>query len=386
MRMTMAVACALLLACSSPSSEQKVVRRAAPNLPATLYDYASRDWPQHFFEETEFFEMQRPLVEEDNTPKNNPISNAGATLGRVLFYDTSLSNNGTISCASCHDVEIGFSDKRRLSVGFAGGETGRHSMGLTNARFYGEARFFWDQRAATLEDQVLMPFQDLVEMGMTLESLVERIEQTPYYAPLFAQAFGDQEVSPERISKALAQFVRSMVSTTSRYDQGRAMVQRRSDPFPNFSEMENTGKQLFVMPQGQGGLGCFTCHKGEGFVAALAVTNGLDPNWSEDPGFGVVSGQVRDLGTFKVPSLRNVALRPPYMHDGRFATLAEVIDHYSDDVKAHPNLGIPFRLHGGAVRQLGLNQVAKDCLIAFLETLSDPTMLADPKFADPFAM
>lgn len=378
--------CVVVAGCSkaSKSEEGRASDYATPSLPQVSFDYETKAWPKHFFEESELWEMQRPLVEEDNTPADNPISNAGATLGRVLFYDTALSKNRTIACASCHKAEMGFSDERRLSQGFSGGETARHSMGLANARFYGEARFFWDQRAATLEEQVLMPFQDPVEMGMTLETLVQRVEGGKYYAKLFKRAFGDAKVTPKRISKALAQFIRSMVSTTSRYDKGRAKVQRRTDPFPNFSETENIGKRLFSRPQGKGGLGCFTCHQGEGFVAVLATSNGLDAA-PPDPGYGSVTGQPRDMGTFKVPSLKNVGLRPPYMHDGRFGSLQEVLDHYSDSIEPHANLGLPFQSHGGSVRQLGLNQRAKECLIAFLHTLSDPGMLAEPKYSDPFA-
>jgi cytochrome c peroxidase len=301
-------------------------------------------------------------------------------LGRVLFYDVELSANGTIACASCHRAEFGFSDDRVLSLGFEDGETGRHSMGLTNARFYAPGKFFWDQRAETLEDQVLMPFQDPVEMGMTLDTLVAAVKGRDFYPPLFEGAFGDDEVTPERISMALAQFVRSLVSYGSRYDEGRAEVASATVEFPNFTEEENLGKQIFMnTPMGPNGAGCAVCHQGETMSASAAENNGLDGDSDDDSGYGGVTGAAADMGTFKVPSLRNIAVRVGFMHDGRFTTLREVVDHYGDSVQAHPNLGMPLNMH-----EMNLSEVERDALVAFLETLTDEQMLNDPKFADPF--
>ncbi len=379
-----------LLAVSSCSSNRSETAGSALGngstvaLPAKLYNYAAPALPDHFKVETERFHRQVPLVESDNTPANNPTTDAGATLGRVLFYDLNLSKNRTVSCASCHKAEKGFSDERVLSKGFEGGDTRRHSMGLTNARFYGRGHFFWDQRAKTLEEQVLMPFQDPVEMGMTLKSLEMRVREAAYYPALFKAAFGSKKVSSEKISFALAQFVRSMVSYGSKYDEGRALVARRSDPFPNFSEEENLGKRIFVQPPPRGGLGCFVCHQGEGFVAFKATNNGLDARSEDDLGYGEITGLGGDIGTFKVPSLRNVALRAPYMHDGRFATLEEVVNHYSETIQPHANLGPPFFVKDGQVRQIEITARGKSALVAFLRTLSDEKMLADPKFSDPF--
>lgn len=349
-----------------------------------MFNYANPDIPAHFYVESEGMHGQLPLMDSDNTPANNPITDAGATLGRVLFYDVNLSANRTVSCASCHMQDKGFSDDRVLSLGFEEGETGRHSMGLTNARFYQQGQFFWDQRAATLEAQVLMPFQDPVEMGMTLASLESRAKEASYYPELFAAAFGDPEISTERMSLALAQFVRSILSTNSKYDTGRAMVANRSSDFPNFSELENAGKFLFVAGPGRGGFGCFVCHQGEGFVAQTAQSNGLDATTELDLGYGAVTERAEDAGTFKVPSLRNVALRAPYMHDGRFATLEAVIDHYSEGVQPSPNLGPPFFAGTDGVPQIDMSQQEKDALVAFLLTLTDDTLATDPKFSDPF--
>jgi cytochrome c peroxidase len=313
----------------------------------------------------------------NNTPSDNRLTNEGAALGRLLFYDVELSQNGTISCASCHKAEFGFSDDRPLSLGFDGGETGRHSMRLANARFYEPGGFFWDQRAGTLEEQVLMPFQDPIEMGMTLEDVVSEVEGQRRYEDYFIAAFGDAAVTEDRISKALAQFVRSMVSTTSRYDEGRAAVDSLYDPFPNFTNRENLGKELFYAPPPLGGLGCGFCHGTDAQIAFRTISNGLDATIT-DRGYGEVTGVEADEGTFKVPSLRNVAVGGPYMHDGRFSTLEEVIDHYSEDVEFHPTM-FPFLING-----LRLSDVEKARILAFLNTLTDDAMLADPKFSDPW--
>lgn len=365
-----------------PSLDQPYT--ATLDLPEEMANYANPEIPDHFRVETLGFHDQRATMREDNTPDDNPITDAGATLGRVLFYDKHLSKNGTVSCASCHKAEHGFSDDRVLSEGFEGGKTGRHSMGLTNARFYRQGRFFWDQRAATLEEQVLQPFQDPVEMGMTLEGLVARVQYGDYYPALFEAAFGDDEINADRISKALAQFVRSLISTTSPYDEGRAMVASRDDDFPNFTFEENYGKRLFVNPPPLGGLACFVCHQGETFIPQTATNNGLDANNKLDAGYGEVTGRETDEGRFKVPSLRNVALRAPYMHDGRFASLEEVIDHYSTGLEPNPNLGPPFGVFNGQATRLNLSDQEKDAIVAFLHTLTDLDMVNDPKFSDPF--
>ena len=191
------------------------------------------------------FFLDTDLQEEDNTPGNNPITNIGATLGRVLFYDVRLSVNNSVSCASCHVQANGFSDPNRLSIGFEGEFTGRNSMGLANARFYETGSFFWDERATTLEDQVLQPIQDAVEMGLTLDELESRLSQEDYYKVLFRLAFGDETITSERTALALAQFVRAMVSYQSKFDTGMAQINDPNTNFPNFSASENRGKQLF---------------------------------------------------------------------------------------------------------------------------------------------
>jgi cytochrome c peroxidase len=359
------------LAAGAAAQDAKPAPVFGPQLPAALYNYARPELP--------FFYLQPGVANLDNTPSFNLVSDEGATLGRVLFYDTALSRNRALACGSCHRPETGFADAAALSHGFAGGFTRRHSMGISNARYYRSGRFFWDERAQSLEAQVLMPIQDGVEMGLTLDQLVERVSAAPYYAALFQAAFGDPRIDVDRISRALAQFVRSLVSYRSRYDAGRALVASNNQPFPNFSDEENLGKQVYF---DGGRTGCNTCHGGDAFIAPGPRNNGLDAT-TTDAGVGGVTGQTRDAGRFKVPSLRNVGLRAPYMHDGRFATLEEVIEHYNSGVQNHPNLDNPLR-RNGSVRRLNLSDEEKRALVAFLHTLSDYELALDPKFSNPF--
>ncbi|MEZ5009528.1 MAG: cytochrome-c peroxidase [Chitinophagales bacterium] len=205
------------------------------NLPATPYNYTTINLPEHLTTNFLLGAGQNAAADNDNTPTTNPTTNDGATLGRVLFYDKNLSANGKISCSSCHQQDKGFSDDAILSLGFDGGTTRRHSMSLINAKWYDRGRFFWDERAETLEDQVLMPFQDPVEMGMTLEEVVDAVKLQPFYPSLFENAFGTTEINSDRISKALAQFVRSIVSVSSKYDIGRQQVNIPVIDFPNLA-------------------------------------------------------------------------------------------------------------------------------------------------------
>lgn len=363
------------LACKKDStlSDQNLnITSLSLNLPENPANYANPQLPIYY--------RNGPVAAADNTPSFNPVTNAGATLGRVLFYDKQLSANNTISCASCHQSTNGFSDQAVLSSGFENGLTGRHSMSLTNSRYYASGRFFWDERALSLENQVLLPIQDHVEMGMDLDSLVSKLNSLDYYAPLFAAAFTNGQLNSENISLALAQFIRSMVSFSSKYDIGRAQVANANDPFPNFTASENQGKALFLNPN----IGCAACHGTDAFIAPGARNNGLDLDNSKDLGVGGVTNINSAEGFFKVGSLRNVAFTAPYMHDGRFSTLREVIEHYNNGVQNNPNLSAPLRLPNGGVRRLNLSTNEIDALVAFLETLSDTEMLNDEKFADPF--
>ena len=343
---------------------------ASPVLPEEEYDYvayAEDNLPAHFIQGNN----PTAPINQDNTPDNNPITNSGATLGRVLFYDVNLSVNNAVSCASCHQQSQGFSDSAVLSTGFQGGLTGRHSMSLANSRYYQNGHFFWDERADTLEAQVLMPIQDDVEMGMTLADLVVKLSALDYYDSLFASAFGDSEVTAERISSALAQFTRAMVSYQSRYD---AALQNNQPPRPGSNALtpdEQAGRAIFEGPAG----GCARCHIGVAQVATVPHNIGLDLT-TIDEGAG--------QGRFKVPSLRNIAVTAPYMHDGRFATLAEVINHYDTGIQNHPDLDPLLRGPNGQPVRLNLTPQQRHQLELFLNTLTDETFLNSELFSDPF--
>jgi cytochrome c peroxidase/predicted alpha/beta superfamily hydrolase/Ca2+-binding EF-hand superfamily protein len=351
-----------------PPATPSAVRPRTLRLPETPYSYGRDELPPHF---------RTPAARAfDNTPATNPITDWGATLGRVLFYDTRLSSNGSISCASCHQQKHAFADPRRFLTGHEGASTDRNGMSLVNLRFT-KPGFFWDIRAATLEEQVLTPIRSEVEMGQTPEKLVRDLRRDEHYPELFRKAFADPEITSDRIAKALAQFLRSMVSYRSKYDAGLAAVDEIAEDFPNFTAEENLGKTLF-------GEKCAICHtEGRGSQSAYfsmftALNNGIDRTGSEpDVGRGDMTLIPSDVGLFKPSDLRNIEYTAPYMHDGRFQILEEVIEHYSGGVNRHPNVsGFIFRMHF-SVRE-------KRALVAFLRTLSDEEFLKDPRFSDPW--
>jgi cytochrome c peroxidase len=342
-----------------------------PTLPATtlLYADANNPLPRHFLQAAP---NAGSPIGADNTPASNLTTNAGATLGRVLFYDRRLSVNDRVSCSSCHQQQFAFSDTAKLSRGFTGGLTGRHSMGLTNARFYASARFFWDERAASLEAQVLQPIQDGTEMGMTLPNVITKLSATTYYPALFAAAFGSSEITSDRVALALSQFVRSLVSVNSKFDRAFGV-----NGVPNFAAtftaQELAGQDLF-----NGRAGCARCHGTNAHISDGVHNTGLDATIT-DVGAG--------NGRFKAPSLRNIAVRPPYMHDGRFQTLEQVIAFYDSGVQNNP--GLDPRLRGGPggnglPLRLNLSAAERASLVAFLGTLTDNTFLTDVRFSNPF--
>jgi cytochrome c peroxidase len=336
-------------------------------LPEKPFNYADIELPAHF--------RTAAARNFNNTPAHNPVTDHGATLGRVLFYDTRLSANNTTACGTCHLQSRAFIDPNKVSRGFEGKFTDRNAMSLVNLRYYPRGRFFWDERARTLEDQVLMPIQSKIEMGQELPKIVETLSKDAKYRELFHNAFGDSDVTQGRISRAMAQFLRSMVSYQSKYDEGRTNARSVREDFENFTAQENRGKDLFLAR-------CATCHlRGQDahFIMNRPLNNGLDADTKNaDGGVGDQSLNGRDVGLFKSPSLRNVELTAPYMHDGRLATLEDVIDHYSKNVKPHPNVD------GRVRRRLNFDDAQKAALVAFLKTLTDKKFITDPKFADPF--
>lgn len=327
----------------------------------------------------------------------NPITDAGATLGRVLFYDTSLSTDGTASCASCHIQSLAFSDSATVSAGVEGGETGRHSMRLINTMFAEEEKFFWDERAPSHEAQESQPLQSHDEMGFSgeqgrpdLDVLIAQMEATEYYEELFRFVFLDPEITETRIQLALAQFTKSIQSFDSRYDEGRAQVNGNNDPFPNFTADENAGETLFTLDAEDGGAGCDICHRAPEFdIVPDSFPNGI---------FRVAGSSTEfDLTVVRSPSLRDMVgpggrSNDPFMHDGSLATIREMIDHY-DNIPVPTNEPprseflntLDLRLaENGQPRPLNLTEAEKAQLEAFMLTLTGVSIYSDEKLSDPF--
>ena len=350
-----------------PVDGRPAARPRTLRLPQPPHRYADPAFPPHFGD--------GGLRTLDNTPADNPTTDAGAALGRALFYDVRLSANGTVSCGTCHRQSNAFADPGAVSIGYKGRAGDRNAMSLVNLRF-SRAGFFWDERVATLEDAVLTPVHSKLEMGHDSASLVRAVAADPGYRPLFQKAFGDEDITEKRIGRALAQFVRSLVSFRSKYDAGAAATSSVKDDFPNFTAAENLGKSLFLKR-------CHICHHiGEGprlafFSSFRSLNNGIDADGdARDGGRGEVSLNPAEVGLFKPSSLRNVEVTAPYMHDGRFATLEEVVEHYSSGVRRHPTLGPAARFNFSAAE--------KAAVVAFLRTLTDREFLSDPRFSDPW--
>jgi cytochrome c peroxidase len=365
-----------LAACGSDRAEPSTPAgvAAATNIDfADVANYASPALPTHF---------DQTVAALDNSPTSNPVDDRVATLGRVLFHDLRLSTNNRASCAGCHQQRFGFTDPMRFSNGIStAGTTDFHAMRLGNLRYWQPGTMFWDRRVINAEVQASHPLHSLVEMGWSgpaggIDALIRKMQATTYYPDLFAWAFGSAAITESRMQQALAQFVRAMVSRDSRWDSGYAQVFSATAPnraldldLPNFTAEENRGRHLFMTALAQGGAGCATCHRPPTFaLAADARSNGLD------------AGETR---LFKAPSLRSVGLTGPYMHDGRFATLAEVIDFYASGVRDGPALDPRLR-QAGEPRRIDLSEADRAALVAFLKTLDDPVLATDPRFGDPF--
>lgn len=343
-------------------------------------------------------------ITADNTGAN-PITDEAATLGRVLFYDKTLSANYSTSCSSCHIQEFAFGDTAVLSAG-ANGVTGRHSMRLVNARFSDEDRFFWDERAKDLEAQVTQPIQDHGEMGFSgtngdpgMTDLLMRLDSLERYKTLFNLAFGDTTASVNYVKFALSQFVRSIQSFDSKFDMGRVNVAEDSIPFSNFTPNENAGKALFLTnpifdstgTRIAGGVGCNGCHRSPDFgMFHSSLNNGLIFASGETPG----PGAVLDTVNTKSPSLRDM-FNPsgqengPFMHNGDLPDMQAVIDHYENPPPASV-LGpaaavVDNRLYpNGEAQDLNLSPLEETQIIDFLKTLSGTNLYTDERWSNPF--
>lgn len=363
--------CFFLWACQRPVTDRFILGSSL-NIPGEPFNYANPPLPAFFADSF--------IARYNNTPANNPVTNWGATLGRVLFYDPDLSLTKTLSCASCHQQQFGFADTAKFSVGHTGGKTHRHSMSLINAAFYQNGRFFWDERAVSLEDQVLQPIQDSIEMGMTLDIMVQRLQAKPYYPILYRNAFGTTTITPELTAKALAQFVRSIVSYRSKYDKARADVESRFVDFPKFTAQENAGKAIFMNNLQ---VNCGGCHNTDLFITDRPRNNGSQLT-NTDPGIFIHTRNANDLGKFKAPSLKSVLLRKHYMHDASIQGIDAVIEHYNIGILPNPNLDDHLVNQTTNLPQImNLSASEIQALKAFLATLSDYALATDEAFSNP---
>lgn len=312
-------------------------------------------------------------------PENNPTTKQGVFLGRMLFYETKLSSSKTISCASCHQQKLAFTDGKAFSSGINDMPTKRSSMSLANLLWV--RNFFWDGRAKGLEEQAKFPLNDPHEMGNYLEKAVKELQKTKEYPPLFAAAFGTSEINPEKITKAIAQFERTLISANSNYDK-----YLRGEYNPTKEELK--GMELFlnspVPSKNIRGADCAQCHGTPKMYMELFHNNGLDSE-PKDIGREELTGMSNDRGRFRVVTLRNIALTAPYMHDGRFKNLEEVLDHYNEHISPNRSLSITLKDRSNNLngKSLGLTASEKSEIISFLKMLTDSTFITNPKFSDP---
>ncbi|MBX2877055.1 MAG: c-type cytochrome [Saprospiraceae bacterium] len=307
--------------------------------------------------------------------EENPLTSAGVALGRQLFYDPILSRDSTRSCSSCHIQAFGFSDTISVSLGIENRKGKRNAIALTNLGYH-YTQFFWDGRVASLEEQALVPVEDSLELGNTWEEVEGRMRQHPSYPVAFRAAFGidnTREIDRRLVAKALAQFERTLISANSKFDK---VLSGQAELTPT----EERGRLIFfdeseMLPTGE----CAHCHVGPLLTTLTFFNNGLDNTdlALADLGLAGVSGNVFDRGKFKTPSLRNVALTAPYMHDGRFSTLEEVIEQYNKGGHYSKN-------ESPNIRPLGLNEQDQADLIAFLHTLTDTSYLERQELSNPF--
>ena len=352
--------------------------------PNSLANYANQTKPNYL------------VPQKDNTA-GNTIVDTKATLGRVLFYDKNLSIDNTVSCGSCHKQAFAFGDTAVQSSGVAGGITGRHSMRLINARFGVENKFFWNERAATLEAQTTQPIQDHAEMGFSgtagrpnFAALATKLQGIGYYKELFQFVYKDVNITEARMQECMAQFIRSIQSFDAKYDAGRAQVPNDNAPFPNFTAAENAGKNLFNTPPTfdatgnriSGGFGCNGCHNAPEFD--------IDPNTRNNGIIGTIGSTVIDILNTRSPSLRDLINangnpNTPMMHTGVFTTMQQVIGHYGNINVAPGNTNLDPRLRpGGNPQRLNVTAAEVQNIVAFMRTLTGTNVYTDAKWKSPF--
>ena len=352
-----------LLSCSTDEETKDEVNVNGVNYDGTAYQLQIGDFPL------------------PNIAPDNQLTIQGVRLGRMLFYEKRLSKDGSMSCASCHRQEDAFTDTAKFSEGVRGKLGSRQAMSVFNMA-WNNNEFFWDGRAHLLRDQSLKPIQDSLEMDETLENVISKLGSDQLYKDQFMRAFGSVEITEERMSLAMEQFMNSIVSVDSKYD-------RHLRGITTLDSAEERGRKLFFAEFNPGfpslsGADCAHCHGGRNFQDNRYSNNGLDTDAEmQDVGRMEVTGMAGDKGRFKITSLRNIELTGPYMHDGRFKTLEEVIDHYNSGMKMSSTIdpALIYPLNSGGLQ---LTDQDKNDLIAFLKTLTDEVMLTDPDYSDPF--
>jgi cytochrome c peroxidase len=334
-------------------------------LPEQDYNYSKPTMPAHF-------SGLKGKIEQK-------VTDAGATLGRVLFYDKKLSLTNNTACASCHLQEKGFADVTAFSRGFDGALTTRNSSAIINPG--DDAIFFWDARETNLKTMVTRPIENHIEMGMdNFDALEKKLGTLDYYQTLFENAFGDKQVTKERIAEAMSQFLTSMATTDAEFDRtepgswgaGNSII---------LDDSERRGMHVFFDVAR-----CGNCHNPAASFAQGFNQGFADIGLEEKPtDLGLGARQPGKEGMFKIPSLRNVTLSAPYMHDGRFATLEEVVEHYNSGIQNSPNLDWNLTGNNNMPLRMNLTAEQKTDLIAFLGTLTDQKFISDPKFSNPFS-
>lgn len=305
---------------------------------------------------------------EVEIPANNPMTYEGIKLGKKLFYDKMLSGNNTLSCGSCHNQENGFTDNNnQFSFGINGEIGVRNSMPLFNLVY--DRHFFWDGGASDLESQVAGPITNPIEMNQDIAELLQELNSDAVYPSLFKKAFGSLPITSNMVLRAIAQFERTMISSNSKFDQ-----YMRNEVA--FTEAETRGMNLFSdMQKGD----CNHCHSLGGTFTDYDFRNtGLDSVYT-DQGRYIITGLTSDIGKFKTPSLRNIAVTAPYMHDGRFTTLTQCVEHYNTGFHYTQNLD-PV-LASSVKGRLNQNEISD--IVAFLNTLTDTDFLNNPQFKKP---
>ncbi|MEO0058893.1 MAG: Cytochrome peroxidase [Bacteroidota bacterium] len=376
---------------SSQDDDYQAITLEYPNVKATFSDKLNLLALENYSNQTV------PVYITKNNSLSNPITDKGATLGRVLFYDKKLSSNNSVSCATCHQQANAFGDPSiGASVG-VNGATGRHSMRLINTRFANESKFFWDERAANLETQTTMPIKDHGEMGFSgtngdldFNGLITKLNAVGYYKELFKFVYGDETITELKIQSALAQFIKSIQSFDSKYDIGRSQVANNNQAFPNYTISENNGKNLFTAaPQFDatgsrigGGIGCAGCHAPPEFD--------IDPNTRNNGIIGILNGTGIDITNTRAPSLRDLVktngqINGTMMHTGVIGSLQTVIGHYGTINLAPGNNNLDPRLRpNGFGQKLNLNANEVNDVIAFLRTLSGTAVYTNTKWSNPF--